>query len=146
MSNDSKVISKLDLILCDFIGNFALGVPRSAVCKGVPLYLEVAKDPLEFTENVLNCCTVAGSFEVVDVLGHGGGESATTVAHAQFIVNLTAFHEALFLGDFSQFDGERSWCISQSGAWLVAMQNLILRIKVSKPGSFCNNGILSAGR
>ena len=100
MSNGSEVISKLDLIQCDFFGHFALDVPHSAVCKGVPLDLEVTKDLLKFTENMLNCRTVVDSYEVVDVLGHRGGESTTTVAHAQLIINLAAFHKTLFLGKF----------------------------------------------
>ena len=121
MLDGLQCLDILCLVQSDFKAPRTLTVAHATVGKGVPLNLKVAKDLLQFAQDVLNGCTVSGSFKVVDMLGHGGSESATIVAHAQFVVNLTAFHLALFLSDFSQFDGERSWCIGQSGAWLVAM-------------------------
>ena len=91
MSNNSQIVGELDLVQCNFFGYLTFYVTNATVCEGVPLNLEVAKDLLKFTQDVLDNSTVSGSLEVIDMLGHGGCESATTVAHAQFVVNLTAF-------------------------------------------------------
>ena len=125
----SKVVCKLNLVQRDLFGYLVLNVPYSAICKGIPFYLQIAEDLLKFTENVLDCGAVTSPFQVVDVLGHSGSKSAIAMAHAQFVVDLIAFHLALFLGDFSELDGECPGSVGQSRTWLVTMQDLFLRIK-----------------
>ena len=95
MRNHSKIVGKLDLVQRNFFGYLVLNVPRSAIRKDVPFYLEVAEDLLKFTQNVLDSGAVACPFQVAGVFGHGGSESAIAVAHAQFIVDLTAFSSGI---------------------------------------------------
>ena len=45
------------------------------------------------------------------------------VTHEEFIVYLTG-HKTTVIGDFSELDGERTRCVDETCAWLVAMDDL----------------------